>query len=145
MFLFAENMSIASLQVGSVVVCQVDRVMAQKAEVTIIAHEIADGQTEVMRYPVRGQIRLQDVRSFDIDKATMADHFMPGDLVRAHLVSVGDMKSCFLSTVGPEFGVVEAKDDQGNRLFPVDQSHMRNEEGTVFKRKAARPLWLTSN
>lgn len=134
-------MSIASLSVGSVVVCVIDRVMAQKAEVTILALESEAG-SEIMRYPVKGQIRLQDVRSFDIDKATMTDHFMPGDVVRAHLVSVGDMKSCFLSTVGSDFGVVEAKDDSGNRLFPVDQSHMRNEEGSLFKRKVAQPVWI---
>jgi exosome complex component CSL4 len=137
-------MSIASLSVGSVVVCQVDKVQTQRAEVTILAHEKDGGEIEVLIYTVRGQIRLQDARSFDIDKAAMTDHFIPGDIVRAHLMSVGDMKSCFLSTVGPKFGVVEAKDDEGNKLSPVDHSHMRNEHGKLFKRKTAQPVWMTN-
>ena len=136
-------MSFASLAPGSPVVCRIDRVYSQKAEVTIIAHELPDGNTEVLRYPARGLIRIQDVRSFDIDKASMMDHFFPSDFVRAQLISVGDMKSCFLSTVGQEFGVITANDPEGNKLFPVDQSHMKNEKGAIFKRKVARPSWLT--
>ena len=137
-------MSFTLLSPGSVVICQVDRVYAVKADVTIIAYESSlNGQTEVLRYPARGSIRLQDVRSFEIDKATMMDHFVPSDFVRAHLLSVGDMKSCFLSTVGQEFGVINATDSDGNKLVPVDQSHMKNDRGMVFKRKVARPTWLT--
>jgi exosome complex component CSL4 len=128
-----------TLAVGSQVICRVDRVFPQKAEVTIIAEAEKE---EVLRYPMKAQIRIQDTRSFDIDKAAMSDHFFPGDLVRAHMLSIGDMKSCFVSTVGQDFGVIVAKDPDGNPLFPVDQSHMKNAEGLVYKRKVARPIWM---
>lgn len=128
-----------TLAVGSPVICRIDRVFPQKAEVTIIA----DAQKEqVLRYPMKAQIRIQDTRSFDIDKAAMSDHFFPGDLVRAHMLSIGDMKSCFVSTVGQDFGVIVAKDPNGMPLFPVDQSHMKNADGRVYKRKVARPIWM---
>ena len=74
----------------------------------------------------------------------MADHFAPGDIVQATTMAVGDAKSCFFSTVGESMGVVKATDEEGNELFPVDQSHMRNEAGVVFKRKVAKPVWMPS-
>jgi exosome complex component CSL4 len=136
-------MSIASLKAGSIVICLVDRIFPLKAEVTIIAQEYTElDKTVVLRYPVKGQIRIQDARSFDIDKAEMFDHFLAGDVVRAHLISVGDMKSCFLSTVGPDFGVIRALDPAGNQLFPVDQSRMKNSNSEIFRRKVARPQWM---
>jgi exosome complex component CSL4 len=136
-------MSFAALVPGTPVICRIDRVYAQKAEVTLIAHELSNGSTEVLKYPAKGFIRIQDVRSFDIDKASMMDHFFPSDFVRAQLISVGDMKSCYLSTIGQDFGVIQALDPQGNKLYPVDQSHMKNDTGAVFKRKVARPSWFT--
>ena len=123
-------------------ICRVERLYASKAEVVVLA--VGD-QQQVLSNPVRGSIRLQDVRSFDIDKATMSDHFQPGDIVRASTLAVGDAKSCFFSTTGESFGVIMAKDPQGNELFPADQSHMRNSEGVFFKRKVARPTWLDSS
>jgi exosome complex component CSL4 len=130
------------LTVASRVVCRVDRVYPHKAEVTIIGN---DATGEVLRHPMKAQLKLQDVRSFDIDKALMTDHVYPGDIVRAHMLSVGDMKSCFVSTIGQEFGVIVAKDPKGNELFPLDQSHMKNKDGQVFKRKVARPEWMNND
>jgi exosome complex component CSL4 len=126
-----------SLQVGSEVTCRVDRLYAQKAEITVLAV----GES-IISNPIRGSIRLQDARSFDIDKASISDHFQPGDIVKASTISVGDARSCFFSTLSPDHGVVVAKDVDGKELFPVDQSHMKNEDGIVFRRKVARPVWF---
>ena len=119
-----------SLSVGSEVLCQVDRITLQKADVTVVSLPGA----------IRGSIRLQDVRSFDIDKTGIPDSFLPGDLVRATAISVGDAKSCFFATNQPNLGVVMAKDQNGELLTPVDESHMRNTAGIVFKRKVAKPV-----
>ena len=129
-------------EVDMPVICRVERLYAQKAEVVVLA--IGD-HLDILRNPIKGSIRLQDARSFDIDKATMADHFQPGDIVRASTLAVGDAKSCFFSTIGHNFGVIMAKDPQGNELVPVDQSHMKNSDGVFFKRKVAKPCWLDQN
>jgi exosome complex RNA-binding protein Csl4 len=136
----------ASLSVGSEVLVRVERlysITAQKAEVTVIAI-IKDGTSIAVPYPIRGAIRIQDARSFDIDKATIADHFQPGDIVKAVTLSTGDAKSCFFATTGADYGVVMARENfTGEFLVPVDQSHMRNPDNTViYKRKVARPIWL---
>ena len=127
------------IRTGETVICRVDRILAQRADVTVISGETG----AVLEYPVKGSIRIQDARSFDIDKAAMSDHFAANDLVRAHVLAAGDMKACFLSTTGQSFGVLVAKDADGNALVPVDESHMKNEAGTVFKRKVAKPQYMT--
>lgn len=118
------------LPIGSVRLVRVDRIYPARAEVTLV---------ETPSW--RGQIRLQDTRGFDIDKATMDEHFMPGDVVRAKLMALGDRQSTYFSTIGAELGVVFALDpDTKEVLYPVDQSHMRNpSNGTVYKRKVAKP------
>ena len=126
--------------VGEDVLVRVDRIYQtlEKAEVTIVSSSYPSN-------PIRGSIRLQDVRSFDIDKATICDHFMPGDIVRAKTIGLGDVKSTFFSTIGADYGVVLAKNSlDGEFLVPVDQSHMRTEDGKMLvRRKVAKPIWLT--
>ena len=134
-----------TISVGSDVIVRVDRIYLtlEKAEVTVIAVE---GRLlpQFATNPFRGSIRLQDVRSFDIDKATIADHFQAGDIVRAKAIAIGDAKSSFFSTIGANYGVVVAKGPDGEPLVPVDQSHMRTSDNSaVFKRKVAKPVWLT--
>lgn len=128
------------IRVGEDVLVRVDRIYqtSDKAEVTVVSSSFPS-------YPIRGSIRLQDVRSFDIDKATICDHFMPGDILKAKTIALGDVKSTFFSTIGAEYGVVLAKNSMdGEFLVPVDQSHMRSEDGQiVVKRKVAKPTWLT--
>ena len=135
-----------SLSVSSTVLVRVDRLYPQKAEVTVVSiHNNTNITTCVINNPIRGSIRIQDVRSFDIDKATIADHFGPGDIVRATTLSTGDAKSCFFSTIGPELGVVLSKGEGDNFLLPVDQSHMRDEKsGRIYRKKVAKPEWMMS-
>jgi exosome complex component CSL4 len=71
----------------------------------------------------------------------MDEHFMPGDVVRAKLMALGDRQSTYFSTIGAELGVVFALDPFTKEILsPVDQNHMRNpSNGTVYKRKVAKP------
>jgi len=131
--------------VGSEVILRIDRVYPtmEKAEVTVVGVE-GKPPLPFATNPFRGSIRLQDVRSFDIDKATISDHFHAGDIVRAKTIAIGDSKSTFFSTIGADYGVVLAKGPDGQFLVPVDQSHMRTaDNSTVFSRKVAKPVWLT--
>jgi exosome complex component CSL4 len=127
---------------GSDVICKVDRVYPTKAEVTILALTGGDP----LPNPLRGCVRAPDCRGFDIDKASPPDHFCPGDVIRASVVSVGDSRSTFLSTVGPDYGVVLARDPtalhESQFLIPVDQSHMKGAAGAVYSRKVAKPVWM---
>ena len=135
------------IPVGSDVIVRIDRVYAtmEKAEVTVVAVEGRPTALQFAANPFRGSIRLQDVRSFDIDKATIADHFQSGDIVRAKTIAIGDAKSSFFSTTGADYGVILAKGHDGEFLVPVDQSHMRTPDNSiVFKRKVAKPVWLTT-
>ena len=135
------------LTAGTQVLCRVDRILSNnRAEVSVIARIEADKAiVPVKKFTsLRGSIRLQDVRSFDIDQASIEDHFLPGDIVKAITLVAGDAKSCFFSTIGVQYGVVWAKDDHGNQLFPLDESHMKNTQGLIFKRKVAKPDdWLS--
>ncbi len=139
------------VQVGSNVLVRVDRLFQtlDKAEVVVVSIEGEGGvPLPFETNPFRGSIRLQDVRAFDIDKASISDHFAAGDIVRAKTIAVGDAKSTFFSTIGSEYGVVLAKEQpigDGEFLVPVDQSHMRNASNTaVYKRKVAKPVWMTA-
>lgn len=139
----SSSSSSRSLTCGSEVLCRVDRLLPTKAEVSVIALIVAaPTMIPVKNAGYRGSIRLQDARSFDVDQASIQDHFLPGDIVKAVTLVAGDAKSTFFSTRGAECGVIRAKDDDGNDLFPVDDSHMKNSAGLVFKRKVAKPNWL---
>lgn len=127
---------------GSQVLCRIDRLQTNRADVSVIAVILGPDSMVPVKSNHRGSIRIQDVRSFDVDKASIEEHFLPGDIVRALTLVAGDAKSCLFSTVGSEYGVVKAKDDQGNELFPLDESHMKNSSGLVFRRKVAKPQWL---
>ena len=56
-----------------------------------------------------GVIRTQDVRVTETDKIDMYDCFVPGDVVRARILSMGDTRSYYLTTAANELGVVRAK------------------------------------
>lgn len=56
-----------------------------------------------------GVIRTQDIRVTETDKIDMYDCFVPGDIVRAKILSLGDTRSYYLTTAANELGVVRAK------------------------------------
>lgn len=52
--------------------------------------------------------RSQDVRATQIDQVCLPDSFRPGDLVIAEVISLGDVRSYYLTTAKNELGVVYA-------------------------------------
>ncbi|RYG50797.1 hypothetical protein EON66_11485, partial [archaeon] len=80
------------------------------------------------------------VRDTEIDKVVLPDCFQPGDIVKAVIVSLGDARSYFLSTSGPDLGVVYARTETGELLVPVSGEEMEAAStGLRVKRKVARP------
>ncbi|KAI5294007.1 exosome 3'-_5 exonuclease subunit ski4 (Csl4) [Ascosphaera atra] len=64
-------------------------------------------------------IRREDVRAVEKDKVDMHASFRVGDIVRAQIISVGDQSYYYASTAGNELGVVMARSEGGDMMFPV--------------------------
>ena len=106
-------------EVGDVVVCKVGRIADAYAKVQIFCV----GNRPLKR-PVEGMIRKQDVRAHEIDTVVMSECFLPCDLVKCKVISLGDRRSYFLTTARPELGVVSAKSESGNQMDPVSWEKM---------------------
>ncbi|TYZ67560.1 hypothetical protein PybrP1_012458 [[Pythium] brassicae (nom. inval.)] len=105
------------LRLGDVVVCRVTKVTARQVLV-----DIAAVRGIALPEPFPGTIRLEDVRSHDVDKLTMEDVFASGALVKAAVLSFGDTRSYFLSTARPGLGVVRVSplQDDGSAAMETD-------------------------
>ncbi|KAI5304932.1 hypothetical protein KEM56_005664 [Ascosphaera pollenicola] len=85
-------------------------------------------------------IRREDVRAVEKDKIVMEEMFRVGDIVRASVISLGDQSSYYCSTARNEFGVVMARSEEGNMMFPVSWREMRDAvTGRSELRKVAKP------
>ncbi|KAM5444288.1 exosome 3'-_5 exonuclease subunit ski4 (Csl4) [Microsporum ferrugineum] len=86
-------------------------------------------------------IRKEDVRAVEKDRVVMEDMFRVGDIVRAYVISVGDQSSYYCSTARNELGVVMARSEGGNMMFPVSWKEMRDPvSGVGEARKVAKPF-----
>ncbi|XP_048136513.1 exosome complex component csl4 isoform X1 [Rhodamnia argentea] len=93
---------------GSVVIARVTKVLSRMASADILCV----GPKSV-REKFTGIIRQQDVRATEIDKVDMHSSFLPGDIVRAIVLSLGDARAYYLSTAKNELGVVSAESTAG--------------------------------
>lgn len=89
------------LRLGDPVLCRVTKVTTRQVLVDIVC--VRD---TVLQESFPGTIRLEDVRSFDLDKLVIESIFSPGMLVKALVLSFGDTRSYFLSTAKPGLGIV---------------------------------------
>ncbi|KAL7008511.1 hypothetical protein EMMF5_001773 [Cystobasidiomycetes sp. EMM_F5] len=89
----------------------------------------------------QGIIRTADIRQTDKDKMKIWDCFRPGDVVRAVVISLGDVRSYYLSTAKSDLGVVFAKHSEtGSRLEAIGWNEMRDPTtGQAEPRKVAGP------
>ncbi|GMM36168.1 exosome non-catalytic core subunit [Saccharomycopsis crataegensis] len=90
----------------------------------------------------RGLIRVQDIRATERDKTQVVESFMPGDIVRAEVINIGDGASYYLSTAKNELGVVLSRSHggRGDMLYPLDYETMVSVSGHIEKRKVAKPF-----
>jgi exosome complex RNA-binding protein Csl4 len=111
----SKTASNAVINIDDVVIARVTRVTANQALVDIVAV----GDRTLQQY-ARGTVRREDVRAGgDADALVMHECFRPGDLLRAAVISLGDARQYFLSTLAPEWGVVWARSRAtGNVMVP---------------------------
>jgi exosome complex component CSL4 len=129
-----EGEGVATIAVGSTVLCKVLRLTKLAAHVEIL---VAEGRP--LASPFSGIIRKENVRTGEVDSVRMEEAFAPGDLVQAAVASLGDSRSYFLTTAAAELGVVAAKGEAGETLTAVSYDKMADGAGNTEKRKVARP------
>eukprot|EP01068_Selenidium_serpulae_P013836 Selendium_serpulae@DN6015_c0_g1_i1.p1 len=110
-----------------------------------IVDEISRGVHSVnyrVTHSYKAQIRLQDVRQYEVDKVNMLNCFRPNDILRAKVISVGT--GVFLLSTAPlDMGVVIAESAAGGALEPISCKWMRCAvSGLLEPRKVARPPML---
>ena len=93
----------------------------------------------LIRAPLKGIIRREDVRQTEKDRVELSKCFRPTDVVFAKVLSLGDHQNYLLSTAGDELGVVLATSAAGVRLEPTSWNEMRcPKTGVKESRKTAR-------
>ncbi|RAK75729.1 exosome non-catalytic core subunit CSL4 [Aspergillus fijiensis CBS 313.89] len=86
-------------------------------------------------------IRKEDVRAVEKDRVVMDEMFRVGDIVRGTVISLGDQSFYYLTTARNDLGVVMARSEAGNMMFPVSWKEMRDPvTGAAELRKVARPF-----
>lgn len=95
--------------------------------------------TDELRF--QAQIRKEDVRAVEKDRVVMDEMFRVGDIVRGSVISLGDQSFYYITTARNDLGVVMARSDAGNMMFPVSWKEMRDPvTGVGEQRKVARPF-----
>ncbi|KAL5343217.1 exosome component EXOSC1/CSL4-domain-containing protein [Aspergillus crustosus] len=86
-------------------------------------------------------IRKEDVRAVEKDRVVMDEMFRVGDIVRGAVVSLGDQSFYYITTARNDLGIVMARSEAGNMMFPVSWKEMRDPvTGAAEQRKVARPF-----
>ncbi|PLN76718.1 exosome component EXOSC1/CSL4-domain-containing protein [Aspergillus taichungensis] len=86
-------------------------------------------------------IRKEDVRAVEKDRVVVDEMFRVGDIVRGSVISLGDQSFYYLTTARNDLGVVMARSEAGNMMFPVSWKEMRDPvTGQAELRKVARPF-----
>lgn len=95
--------------------------------------------TDELRF--QALIRKEDVRAVEKDRVVMDEMFRVGDIVRGSVISLGDQSFYYITTARNDLGVVMARSDAGNMMFPVSWKEMRDPvTGAGEPRKVARPF-----
>ena len=155
--------------VDSVVLARVTRVQKRQATVSIlVVLDDAQSQTQSQDAPAsdndnigsilssaadpenhsnadelrfQALIRKEDVRAVEKDRVVMDEMFRVGDIVRGSIISLGDQSFYYLTTARNDLGVVMARSEAGNMMFPVSWKEMRDPVGGDGElRKVARPF-----
>ncbi len=100
----------------------------------------------MLQSPFKAQIKLHDIREFETDNLDILDCFRPGDVIKAHVISLGDSRNVFLSTCGEGYGVIMATSMHGGTLSPISFELMQCQKtGDKEFRKVAKPTNLAQN
>lgn len=94
---------------GQTVICRVTEIQPRQVIVEILFKE---GSNEVLS-GCRGVIRSRDIRALDTDALITYDSFRPTDLIKANIISLGDVRSYYLSTAKTHLGVIYCENVEG--------------------------------
>jgi exosome complex component CSL4 len=137
--------------VGSTVLCRVTRVRQRElyaSILTVINSSSPALSTDINSYThltndevqFQAILRKEDIRTHSDPSTTISSSYRVGDIIVAHIISLGDERNYYISTAGNEFGVVVATSEQGNAMVPVSWKEMRDVvTGIGEGRKVARP------
>ena len=128
------------ISIGDAVLGRILRISNQQAFVEILAK---DG-VGLLPKSCEGCIRREDVRSLASEDVKLQDNFLPGDIVLAKVLSLGDSRRYLLSTAAPELGVIYATSFKSG-LPMVPKSWKETETGHVEPRKLAKPRDVTES
>lgn len=120
--------------VGDVVIARVEKISQTRgAECSVLA---MDEQQTPFGVPLRGTIRPTDIASpgIQLEFSDLANCFRPGDLVRSKVISLGDSKGYFLSTLSQNCGVLCG---DFNSTRPLSYKLLGHSDGSVHRRKVA--------
>lgn len=92
--------------------------------------------------PYSAIIRRENVLPSMYSHVRIEECFRPGDLIQASVVSLGDSRSFYLSTLDVHLGVVRALSaTSGKPLIPVSWNSMKDPDtGAIEKRKVAKMI-----
>ena len=111
----------AQPQIGDMVSAKVTKVNPRMAACLIVC---VNGRALEQNFP--GVIRAQDVRATETDTVEIYNSFMPGDIVRAQVLSLGDRDSYYLTTAKNELGVISATcASSGGKMVPISWQEMQ--------------------
>ncbi|KAK7541113.1 uncharacterized protein J3D65DRAFT_549336 [Phyllosticta citribraziliensis] len=123
-------------EVDSVVLARVTRLTPRQATVEILVV----GET-VCRDGFQGIIRKDDIRATEKDRVKVGECFRVGDIVRGIVISLGDQSNYYLSTASNEYGVIMAKSEAENQMYPISWKEFRDPRtGLTESRKVAKPF-----
>jgi exosome complex RNA-binding protein Csl4 len=132
------------LRVEDVVLGRVLRITNQQAVVEVLAKHRSHGS--LLPFPCEGYIRKEDVWTASTDDVPIQDSFLPGDVVLARVLSLGDPRRYLLTTAAPELGVIHAVSATGFPMVPTSWKEMRcSESGILEPRKVAKPRDLSGS
>lgn len=139
-------------QLNDLVLARVTKITHQRANVEILSVLSKDSKIEsnlqlLNLLPAesgeffKGMIRSQDIRSTERDSVKVWECYQPGDIIRATVLSLGDGLSFYLTTANNDLGVVFARNENGELLYPLDwETMVAPGTGEVEKRKCAKPF-----
>ncbi|MES1907552.1 MAG: hypothetical protein MHM6MM_000651 [Cercozoa sp. M6MM] len=107
--------------VGDTVLARITKIGERAAHAEILC--VGD---ESLRETFVGMVRQHDVRQTDVDAVEMHECFVPGDVIRAKVISLGNQRNYYLSTAANELGVLLARSAAtGEQMVPISWRHMQ--------------------
>lgn len=127
----------------SILVVLDDKSFSDNDNITAIITSAANPENQSTSDELRFQalIRREDVRAVEKDRVVLEEMFRVGDIVRGSVISLGDQSYYYLTTARNDLGVVMARSEEGNMMFPVSWREMKDPvTGLSESRKVARPF-----